>query len=487
MHLMNLLSLVSAPVVRALKRRPSMILQRGLAAAAVALSLTVIQSAPAAGFSYTGSPTTLLFDHRATLLTNGLVLVVGGDSSGKNAELYDPATGTWTNTGSMAAARSYHTATLLTNGLLLVAGGYNGSGFVSSAELYDPASGTWTNTGSLAAARMRHRATLLTNGQVLVAGGDGSGAIFTSAELYDPASDTWTITGSMASGRTTPTATLLTNGLVLVAGGFTIYGVTNSAELYDPASGTWTNTSSMAITRDSYAATLLSNGQVLVTGGLNNHTYVLSSAELYDPASGTWTNTGSMATMRYFHTATLLPNGQVLVAGGEYGTVTNSAELYDPLTYIPFPSTPRPVSVRLTVNFVPGKLEQASVKASFALPTGFSLTNRTATLTVGGAAVDFPLSDKGLGVNGSSRVKISVKINKSKTGGPPQTIGTLTATLKGNWETWWTTCGLINETVTNKAVTVPVRLVFDTPDPTAFSIDQSLVYKAKAGKSGQAK
>ena len=61
---------------------------------------------------------------------------------------------------------------MLPNGKVLVAGGYNGSGhLLSSAELYDPASGTWSATGSLNTAREFHTATLLPNGKVLVAGG----------------------------------------------------------------------------------------------------------------------------------------------------------------------------------------------------------------------------------------------------------------------------------------------------------------------------
>ena len=42
-----------------------------------------------------------------------------------SAELYDPASGTWTVTGSLNTARYFHTATLLPNGMVLVAGGRN--------------------------------------------------------------------------------------------------------------------------------------------------------------------------------------------------------------------------------------------------------------------------------------------------------------------------------------------------------------------------
>ncbi|HEX5399319.1 MAG TPA: kelch repeat-containing protein [Verrucomicrobiae bacterium] len=321
-----------------------------LAPTILALNLIILPQAEAGAFSPTGEMTTLRSGQTATLLTNGMVLIAGGidDSTGQptaSAEIYDPATGTWKATAPMSTPRMLHTATLLPDGDVLVAGGSGTNlfappyfGTLTNAELYHPAAGTWTPTGSMNMARQLHTASLLSNGKVLVAGGayDLSG----SAELYDPGSGQWTYTGTMTTNRDQHTATVLTNGMVLVAGGQVSVSVFNSkvtatAELYNPADGTWAATGSMTTNRIGQTATLLKNGKVLVVANDNGDVDSGdTSAELYDPVSGTWSATGSMHVWRREAAATLLPDGEVLVTGGDIGgsQFPDVAEIYNPDT-----------------------------------------------------------------------------------------------------------------------------------------------------------
>jgi N-acetylneuraminic acid mutarotase len=283
--------------------------------------------------------------HTAVTLPGGKVLVAGGIGPNRvyaSAELFDPATATWSAAGNLGAARFYHSAVVLANGKVLAVGGYGADNHtvLGSAELYDPAGNTWSPAGSLATARIEHTATLLPGGKVLVVGGQGgTAASFASAELYDPATNSWSAAGSLASPRSNHTATLLANGKVLVAGGSNL-GVTSplaTAELYDPATNSWSPAGDLGAARSGHTATLLQNGRVLVSGGFDNAGSVsLATAELYDPASNSFAPTGSLAASRSVHAATLLPNGKVLVSGGQSqasgasAVALASAELFDP-------------------------------------------------------------------------------------------------------------------------------------------------------------
>ncbi len=193
-------------------------------------------------FSSAGNPLAPLGEgDTATLLLDGRVLIAGGDGSSAEAqrtaaaELYDPKTGEFSWTGSMMTPRAFHTATMLSDGRVLLAGGDNGSGINSSAELYDPSSGTFSPTGSMSSARQNQVATLLADGRVLVAGGDvGTGNRIVSAELYDPATGQFSPTGNMTTARVNPTATTLLDGRVLIVGGVALVDASYGAELYLP-------------------------------------------------------------------------------------------------------------------------------------------------------------------------------------------------------------------------------------------------------------
>ncbi|MBC7880943.1 MAG: hypothetical protein H7Y37_06365 [Anaerolineae bacterium] len=338
-------------------------------------------------WSSTGSLNIARYQHTATLLPNGKVLVAGGvgteftngTNTLNNVELYDISTGTWTVTNSMSAKRYLHTATLLPNGKVLIAGGgvvgTSSITALSSADLYDPQTNTWSNTGSMKGARTNHTATLLSNGKVLVAGGI-DGISLSTAELYNPQTASWTTTGSMNMERYSYTATLLSNGKVLVAGEG---GSNGSAELFDPQTDTWSMTGFMNKARSSHTATLLANGKVLIAGGISSSGY-LSSAELYDLQSGTWSITDSLNTPRSWHTATLLPDGKVLVTGGQYipnqiFNVLNSAEVYN--------------SAATSLGFYPisaCRIVDTRNTASSNLPIGSPVTY---TVNQGGATFDY--------------------------------------------------------------------------------------------------
>lgn len=271
-----------------------------------------------------------------TLLPNGKVLVAGGDvdlagTPSGAAELFDPATGVWTLTGSMQAVRAYHVACLLPNGKVLAVGGGNSSAQLSSAELYDPVTGTWTSTGSTALPHFSAALAVLPNGKVLIAGGANGSVKTPTAELYDPTTGAWVLTGSMSTARVNPSAILLPNGKVLVAGGNNGVSDPSTAEVYDPATGSWTSTSAMVRPHLNAVIALLANGKVLLAG----ESGAVRGAEVYDLLTNSWSSVAPMLDLLIGGApGVLLPNGKLLVPGGVAGGTSagllSTTELFDP-------------------------------------------------------------------------------------------------------------------------------------------------------------
>ncbi|QOQ80362.1 putative Ig domain-containing protein [Comamonas thiooxydans] len=271
-------------------------------------------------------------DPSATVLSDGRVLVIGGETTGgatlSSAEIYDPAANTWTATGSMAKSRVRHTATPLPNGKVLVTGGYQRLPFLSfiqSAEIYDPASGTWALMKTiLSTPRAQHTGQLLLDGKtLLLIGGVNNLGFVTSAELF-PVDDSGSssLLPGVVQGGNVYTSVLLTDGSVLAMSDNSVQSIR-----FYPITSTWT-TSSLASGTARALPTMntLNDGRVLLAGGGN-----LATSEIYNPDLNLWTSAASMVTPRRAATANLLTDGSVLVIGGFNSTGSiSSVERFTP-------------------------------------------------------------------------------------------------------------------------------------------------------------
>jgi hypothetical protein len=382
----------------------------------------------------TGALKAARYDHAATLLPSGQVLVSFGckaDWCGMagietTAELYDPVLGSFASHQASPTLRRGPTITVLHTGKVAVIGGRGASEPHRSAEVLDP-SGTpaigaiVSIAAKMASRRLGHTATLLPTGDVLLAGGikcldsifDCLFALGT-AELYHPGEKLFGTGGAkeadvnLTSGRVGHSATLLPDGRVLLAGGcsspacgqagFQAYAALRTAEIYDPL--TKKSTASKGQMHDGrlgHSATVLPTGQVLVAGGCgdllcqreeNPH---LASAEVFDPKNEMFTLVGPMHVARGWHSAQLLESGKVLVLGGrdENGTVT-SAELFDPWSSGgQFQLLPPPQSSRTghAQYYAPsGRV----LMAGGLLPTGTTVVTRSAEYYDPGAQTSIP-------------------------------------------------------------------------------------------------
>jgi hypothetical protein len=299
----------------------------------------VIVSAPLGVFLPSNSMADATYDHTATALPNGLVLITDTSS----AQLFDPTTGSLDAAGTMNTQHAIAAATLLNTGQVLIAGTSFPDNLYPSAELYDPSSNSFTVTGDMAMPRYGASAVALQDGRVLIVGGRPPGTSSTPiqvAEVFDPASGTFKATGSQVVPRFGATTSLLPSGDVLIAGGTDGAGhVYFSAEIYRAAQGTFAATGNMGSYRVYHSAAALPDGRVLITGGYGNPTsgsgtsqgVILATAEIYDEQSGRFTAvTAAMSTSRQNHTSTVQHDGSILLTGGQddYANVLPYGEVY---------------------------------------------------------------------------------------------------------------------------------------------------------------
>jgi hypothetical protein len=218
------------------------------------------------------------FHHTATLLADGGVLIVGGEGgtppnllADPPAEVWDPVAGSSSPAGPLTEGRFQHTATLLPDGRVLIVGGQwlDGPTYrpTAVAEIWDPVTASFSPAGSpLVEARRGHTATLLPDGRVLVVGGlsgqrindTDNLTVHATAEIWDPVTASFSPAGSpLVEARRGHTATLLPDGRVLVVGGANDgEDAMASAEMWEP--GDSSSVASEAVRTASEPTTTLS-------------------------------------------------------------------------------------------------------------------------------------------------------------------------------------------------------------------------------------
>lgn len=313
----------------------------GASSATLPLIMAQDGGPPLASWSTTSPLAAARYNACSVRLADGRILVAGGTGADgtplSSVELYSPD-GTFAPGTAMNAARAQHACVLLPNRQVLAMGGdANGS-----AELFDPASSTWSIANGTGAGRVQAAAATLADGRAILAGGvSPDGLTLASIDLYSPVDNTFTTLANavLTTPRTRFAAVPLRDGRVMFIGGANdSIAALDSVDVFDPSNAAAdgsavTQGPGLYNARAAHSATLLDDGRVLVAGGANGDTDQ-DSLELYDPRNQGFSLLANlrMSVARRDHSAILIPgNGGILLAGGTAkGQATGVTELFQP-------------------------------------------------------------------------------------------------------------------------------------------------------------
>jgi N-acetylneuraminic acid mutarotase len=216
-------------------------------------------------------------------------LTIAATTALNSVAIYQPTTNTWSNGPALGGRRLAPALTLLGNGRVLASGGIEVTVLfgipinvtsTNRAQLYNPATNSWSNAANMPNGRAYHQENqvLLADGRVLLTGGvlvpdllnAANAAAIDKADVYNPTTNTWTAT-TMAVARVAHTATRLADGRVLVTGGtsglLSASVVVDAVERFDPATNAWTNLAPLQQARAGHTAVQLPDGLLVLLGG----------------------------------------------------------------------------------------------------------------------------------------------------------------------------------------------------------------------------
>jgi hypothetical protein len=281
--------------------------------------------------------------HMVTLNTSGALMFCGGSMGGnpldpvvKTVKTYWRNTNAWTRLADMKVARWYAGLVRLPDERIMIMGGEldNPSyGRTNGCEIWNPASNTWTITGSFNLPTEIAPAILLYTGEVL--------KTWRYPEIYNVGTGLWrpaatmvqTRNGAAGGDHADHECVFLPDGRIMAVG--IAPTVTNAStrfvEFYDPTNNVWSLGPNSRAIRNRPEALILPDGRVLSFGGqysgpapapvatTNAGTipYCTKVADLWDPASNAWRAMADMNRFIHYHNVTVLvPDGRVIATGG---------------------------------------------------------------------------------------------------------------------------------------------------------------------------
>src|SRR5579871_759536 len=159
----------------------------------------------------------------------------------------------------------------------------------------------------------------------------------------------------------------------------------------------------------------------------------------------------------------------------------SEAELKEIVNFAPI-TPPQLKSATVTLNFKKAAADTVQWKGKIAIGAGISLQGLPVSVDVGGATQVFLLNKSGKGNDGGGNkfsLNATLKNGVTKQG----TVG-FSFQLKGDFKSLFAPYGMVDATVQNVPVSLPVTF---TAGPGVYGAAQAFTYKAKAGKSGTGK
>jgi N-acetylneuraminic acid mutarotase len=310
--------------------------------------------------------------HNGVKLQDGRFMVIGGNqgpygSAGNyytkilnTCEIYDPATGTWSNTANMFKYRAGATALVLPDGRVIVAGGSEGNSShnladvadllgtaLKTTEIYNPATNSWSWGPNMSEPKAGAMSVVLNDGRWMIAGGITHVTIFgldipdfsANISIYNPTTNSFSNAGTMKDKRALGAMTVMGNGNVFIAGGgggdILNIGPIRKTEVYNPSNSSTTRKSDLSNDSAFGVAVTLANGTAMVIGGANgslDDPAPINNCWIYNDANGSLSAAASMPEAHAGGVVVAAEDGTVFISGGETnnGLATGAARSYSP-------------------------------------------------------------------------------------------------------------------------------------------------------------